>query len=448
MRTEHNDNKKQAHANQEAEKREAELEQVGYNVVNLHPSWVKYDLMTDSWTELLSTEMTERMEFLRSQVDFSDQENHTASVFPFSHFLNVAQGRSAEAFFWKVGGRKNAKVVQNMLFPTTRQHLVMNRMTPVECAVAHAFDKKSTDLFRGNLDCSRLRDLIREDEKHVAYVYIEAENNAAGGYPVSMSNVKEVRQIIADYDIKMVLDATRLMENCVMIQRFEAGYADRSLHEIVQEFCSYFDSMTCSLAKDFGLTRGGIIATNDERLYYRAKDNVSFYGPGINATDKAMINAAMKGWDFVEEMAVRRVDQVKRLHDALSASGLPVVSPSSGHCIVFDVADYMEVEQYKNPVTSFIAKIYSETGIRGGSHVSGMERDNCKIYYVRFAIPLCMPDEKIDALIVPFIATLKDLGELPDMVKTSSIPGITGLLNAHYKPVYKNSEEDKLQAQA
>ncbi len=432
----------------EVAQRESQLVQVGHNVVNLHPSWIKYDLMTDSWTELLSTEMTERMDYLRSNVDFSDPENHSASVFPFAHFLNVAQGRSAEAFFWKVGGRKNAKVVQNMLFPTTRQHLVMNRMTPVECAVVHTFDKKSTDLFRGNLDCSRLRDLIKEDEKHVAYVYIEAENNAAGGYPVSMSNVKEIRQIVDDHDIKMVLDATRLMENCVMIQRFESGYSDKSLHEIVQEFCSYFDSMTCSLAKDFGTDRGGIIATNDERLYYRAKDHISIFGSGINATDKAMINAAMKGWEFIENMAKRRVDQVSHIHDRLTANGLPVLSPSAGHCIVLDVAEYMAVEQYKNPTISFIAKIYSETGIRGGRHLSGIVEENRKINYVRFAIPLCMQDESIDAMTVALVSVLQRIVDLPDMLKTSSVPGITGMLYAQYEPVYKNPEQDKLQASA
>ena len=429
--------------------RESELERVGHNVVNLHPSWVKYDLMTDSWTELLSEQMTERMDFLRSQVDYTDTVNHTASVFPFSHFLNVAQGRSAEAFFWKVGGRKNAVVVQNMLFPTTRQHLVMNRMTPIECAVSHAFDKKSTDIFRGNLDCSKLRDLIK-DEQGVDYIYIEAENNAAGGYPVSMSNVKEVSQIVAGHNIKMVLDATRLVENCVMIKRYESGYSEKTIHEIFQEFCLYFDSMTCSLAKDYGITRGGIIATNDERLFYRAKDNVSFFGPGINATDKAMINVAMKDWDFVEEMAARRVDQVQRLHNAIADSGLPVISPAAGHCVLFDVSDYMDVEQYKNPATSFVTKIYAETGIRGGSHVSGMAKENCKIYYVRFAIPLCMLDEKIDALIAPFISALKAIARdsLPDLEKVSNFPGITGLLNAQYKLVGLNSEKDKVQSHA
>lgn len=416
--------------------REQALKDCGYNVVNLHPSTVKYELMTDSWTEILSRQMTERMAFLQSEVDHEDRAQHISTIFPFQHFIYVAQGRSAEAFFWKVGGKKDKKVIQNMLFPTTRQHLVMNRMTPVECAVDHVFSRNSTDLFRGNLDCGQLRDLLQEDADGIGYVYIEAENNAAGGYPVSMSNVREIRQIIADSDIKMVLDATRLMENCVMIQRHEQGFADRSILDIAREFCSFFDSMTLSLAKDFGLTRGGVIATNDERLHHRATDTVAFYGSGINATDKAMLNAAMKHRDFIEQMSIRRVDQAQRLHDAMVSAGLPVISPAAGHCVVVDVEQYMDVAAYKNSVVSFIAHIYAQSGVRGGMHVTGFNRENCRYTYVRFAIPLCTPDELIDELINPFITSLKSVGnQLPDMKKVSTTPGLTGQLRAMYEPV-------------
>jgi len=422
-----------------ASRRQA-LQDSGYNVVNLHPAQVKYDLMTDSWTEILTPQMAARMDYLRSEVDHEDRAQHIADIFPFQHYIYVAQGRSAEAFFWKVGGRKDRKVIQNMLFPTTRQHLVMNRMTPVECAVDHVFNQRSTDLFRGNLDCGQLRDLLREDAGSIGYIYIEAENNAAGGYPVSMSNVREIRQIIADYDIKMVLDATRLMENCVLIQRHEPGYADKTVLEIAYEFSSHFDSMTLSLAKDFGITRGGVIATNDERLYYRAKDTVSFYGPGINATDKAMINAAMKHSDFIEQMSTRRVEQARRLHDAMVAAGLPVISPAAGHCVVVDVEQYMDIAAYKNPVTSFIAHVYEQSGVRGGMHVSGLNRHNCKYFYVRFAIPLCTPDEMIDELTQPFIDALRSVKQLPDMKKVSSIPGLSGQLNARYEAVILPAE--------
>ncbi len=420
----------------ELSEREQHLESYGYNVVNIHPSLVDYDLMTDSWTELISKEMTERMDSLRSSVDFSVSGHLASNMFPFKYFINVAQGRSAEAFFWKTAGKKDKKVIQNLLFPTTRHHLVMNRMTPVEMPVDHVFDTGSTDLFRGNLNCSKLRDVLREQEgKDVAYIYIEAENNASGGYPVSMANVKEISSIVADYEIPMVLDSTRLVENAVLIQRHEHAYKNVPVLEIINEFCSYFEHMTTSLAKDFGITRGGLIATNDVKIFSRSRDAVATFGPGINATDKAMINAVFSDLDFIESMVNKRVDQATRLHAACVEAGLPIAMPSSGHCLLFDAADYLDLDKYKNSVVAFTAWVYEKSGVRGGMHVTGMMRQFAKATMIRFAIPLCMPDEKIDALTNDFINALKTMKDIPDMEKTSNIAGIYGQMHAEYKPV-------------
>jgi len=416
--------------------REQYLEASGYNVFNIHPSLIEADLMTDSWTELVSKEIADRMQSLREQVDYSDRATHAAALFPFKHFINVSQGRAAEAYFWRAAGKKDKQVIQNLLFPTTRHHLVLNRMEPVELPVRHVFSRDSDDLFRGNLDCERLRDLLAtEGAEKIAYIYIEAENNASGGYPVSMANVKEIRALVADHKIQMVLDATRLIENAVLIQRFEPGYSNTPVREIVREFCSYFDSMTCSLAKDFGITRGGLIATNDERLFYRIKDVVATFGPGVNVTDKAMINAALKDFDFVERAVKRRVDQTARLHAAFTTNGLPLASPASGHCLVLDVADYIDAGRYTNAIVSFDAWVYAQSGVRGGMHVTGMMREYARPSLVRFAIPLCTADKKIDALTGPFIDSLKQIGHIPDMQKTSNMPGMSGLMQATYRPI-------------
>jgi len=246
------------------------LADAGYNVVNLHPSVVELDLMTDSWNELVSPEITARMNVLRDAVDFADGARHVAEVFPFEHFSFVSQGRAAEACFWRTAARKDRQVVQNLLFPTSRHHLVLNRMLPVELPLAQVYARDSGERFRGNLNCDALRDLLRSaDAASVGFIYIEAENNAAGGYPVSMANVREVHALAAEHGVTLVLDATRLVENVLMIKRFEAGFADRSLWDVLREFCGHFSAMTCSLAKDFGITRGGLIATNDARLHHR-----------------------------------------------------------------------------------------------------------------------------------------------------------------------------------
>lgn len=421
----------------ELSEREKILDKFGYNVVNIHPSLVEFDLMTDSWTELVSAEIDARMESLRARIDYSDEAPHAASLFPFKYFIKVSQGRTAEALFWRAAGKKDKKVIQNLLFPTSRHHVVMNRMLPVEYPVEHIFRRDADDLFRGNLDCGRLRDLLRtEGADKIGYIYIEAENNASGGYPVSMSNVKEIRSIVADHGIPMVLDSTRVVENAVLIQRFEAGYGNTPLRDIVREFCGYFDSMTCSLAKDFAITRGGLIATNDEKLFHRTQDSVATYGPGVNTADKAMINAALKDWNFVEQAVKRRVDQTARLHVAFVKNGLPLASPASGHCLLVDVADYMDLKHYVNSIAAFVAWVYAQCGVRGGLHGTGMLKEYAPPGLVRFAIPLCTSDAKIDALTGPFIAALKKIGRIPDLEKTSAMPGIGGLMRAHYKPVY------------
>lgn len=420
--------------------RENILEESGYNVVNIHPSLVEFDLMTDSWNELVSSSINERMSSLLSRVDYFDRHNYAADIFPFQHFINVSQGRSAEAFFWRAAAKKDKKVIQNLLFPTTRYHIAANRMLPVEIPVEHVFDRDSDDPFRGNICCRKLASLLAEkDGADVAYIYVEAENNASGGYAVSMRNVREIRSLVNGKDIQMVLDATRLVENAVLIQRYEEGYSHIPVRDIVREFCSYFDAMTCSLAKDFGITRGGLIATNNDRIYYRAIDTVATWGSGVNATDKAVINAALKDWDFVEQASKRRVEQTSRLHAACIRSGLPVISPAAGHCLLFDVADYLDIECYKNPATAFVAAIYLQAGVRGGMHVSGMLRENARPNWVRFAIPTYTSDPEIDALMVPFIEALKSLSQkslnkIPDLERISNIPGLHGQMHALYRP--------------
>ncbi|MEE9343917.1 MAG: beta-eliminating lyase-related protein [Gammaproteobacteria bacterium] len=416
--------------------RDLHLEEFGYNTNNIHPSLIEYDLMTDSWTELLSPQMSDRMLSLQDQVDFTDRKMHVADLFPFKKFIYTSQGRSAEAFFWRAAGKKDKKVIQNLLFPTSRVHVAMSRMMSVEMPVDHVFELQSHDLFRGNLDCGKLRDYLRDEgAESVAYIYIEAENNASGGYPVSMSNIREISSIISEFDISMVLDSTRLIENAVLIQRYESGYENASIRDIIQEFCSYFDSMTCSLAKDFGITRGGLIATNDERLFYRAQDAVATYGPGINSTDKAIINAAIKGWPFIEKAVVSRVNQVESFHAALTSKELSIATPAPGHCILLDVADYLDISAYTNPVVAFVNWIYLQTGIRAGLHVSGMSKPYSQPTFVRFAIPLCTPDENIEVLAVQLAELLQDTTAVPDMKRTLTNPGVTGMMRAHYSPL-------------
>ena len=51
--------------------------------------------------------------------------------------------------------------------------------------------------------------------------------NMAGGQPVSMANVRELRAWCEPRGIRVLLDATRMVENALFIQEREEGYAGR-----------------------------------------------------------------------------------------------------------------------------------------------------------------------------------------------------------------------------
>jgi len=146
-----------------------------------------------------------------------------------------------------------------------------------------------------------------------------------------------------------------------------------------------------------------------------------------------MINAAFRDTATVERMVTRRVDQTARLHAALVERGLPVFTPAAGHCLVLDVADYLDCAAYRNPVTAFLAWVYAHAGVRGGMHVTGMARQFALPTLVRFAVPLFTPDARLDAATQALVSALASLDRIPDLEKVSADPGIAGIMHARYR---------------
>lgn len=412
------------------------LEQAGYNTLNINSEHVPYDLQTDSWPELGWPHIFEKITQLQSHCfSASDLNLELKKIFPYQHMLAVSQGRFAEFFLCHVLIKKGGIIPQNLLFPTTRYHQILKRAMPKEIPVSDVLDKTSSNYFKGNLDIEQLEQILSSQSETVPFIYIELANNAAGGYSVSMTNIKAIYQLARQYKVSIILDTTRMIENAIFIQRYENGYQDQSVADIILEICRHSDGMTMSLGKDYGLDRGGIIATNDERVFARIQDQKLALGTGLSRLDRKIISHCMSNWSLIEQNVHKRIQQAHQLYQALRNANINVITPASTHCVVIDLADMAAFKSLNAPVQAFTAHLFLQTGIRGGLHNSGMNRSYARPHWIRFALPLECPDEAITTISQLMITALKDNTTIVDLKKINSGIGLNAGLTAHYQRI-------------
>jgi tyrosine phenol-lyase len=192
----------------------------------------------------------------------------------------------------------------------------------------------------------------------------------AGGQPVSMANVRALRELCAVHGIPIYLDATRMVENALFIQEREEGFADKSIAEILKEFCSYTDGAWMSAKKDNLVNIGGWLAVNDADLFDALRNMVVIfeglhtYG-GMAGRDMEALAIGIK--EAVQDDHVRaRVGQVLYLGDLLTSWEVPIVQPVGGHAIFLDAQRfYPHLPQEHFPAQTLVAQLYLDSGVRG-----------------------------------------------------------------------------------
>jgi polyketide synthase PksN len=410
------------------EKRFKILTKSGYNTLSIPAEKVEYDLQTDSWSELAMSGIRKRTIELFTNQEPVDYIEEIKRIFPFEFILPVAQGRLAEAFCAGSLGKRNKKAVQNLLFPTTRYHFLNNRLMPVEIPRQGIWENNDV-VFKGDLDIAELEHLLTEEESEIAIICLEVCNNAAGGYPLSISNLKAVRELTRDIGVLLFIDVTRIVENAVFIQEYEDGFSNTDLISIIHKICKLSDGITASLTKDFSLAKGGIIATNIESVFSRSRDQTLSYGTGLNILDRQMIGQGIKNWEYIESGVRERMKHVKMIHHGLHF--LKPLTPAGGHCLLLDL-ESLPLPKLENPVQSFLAWLYYHTGVRGGAHLTGMERKFSR-KMIRFAIPVGMKQNEIDE-IIQRLKSLTGLQSIPGLVRDNCrVLGLAGELKASYQ---------------
>ncbi|NLA63186.1 MAG: tryptophanase, partial [Bacteroidales bacterium] len=264
------------------EEREEVIKEAGYNTFLINSEDVYIDLLTDSGTNAMSDKQWAGMmigdEAYAGSKNFKHLEATVQELFGFKHVVPTHQGRGAENLLSQIAIKPGQYVPGNMYFTTTRFHQENNGGIFVDIIRKEAHDASIDIPFKGDIDVEFLENLIKEKgAENIAYVCLAVTVNLAGGQPVSMKNMREVRELTNKHGIKVFYDATRCVENAYFIKEQEEGFADKSISDIVLEMFSYSDGCTMSGKKDCLVNIGGFLCMNDEDLFNEAKELVVVY---------------------------------------------------------------------------------------------------------------------------------------------------------------------------
>ena len=417
----------------EGSPRWAALAAGGFNPMNIRQDQIEFDLKTDSWAQLSMPAIDTRMAHLHSQLQQPlNVDQALRGIFPFQYFVLTESGRSAEHFFYEAWTQKGA-VLQNLLFPTGIFHQIDQGFTPAELVDPQVFWLESSQIFKGNLALDLLRQRIAADSAGVALVVIELTNNAAGGCPVSLQHLADVKALLAEHSIPLVLDATRVIENAQFVLAQEAGHAGKRIWAMVGEMLSLADTVIASLAKDFCVNRGGLIATNDAELHRRLQRLVQEQGSGLDVIDKKLIGLSLHDRQFIETQVLRRMGNVETLWATLHSAGIPVVRPAGAHCILLDVKQVSEFEGLQHPVASFLAWMFLNSGIRAGAHSVGMQKRTALNGLVRLAVPVGTRREDVEELGNRLVRLFAHKTNIPELVATGGSTESFGEVYSKYR---------------
>lgn len=387
------------------EERKVALEKAGYNTFLLHSKDVYIDLLTDSGTSAMSDRQWAGMmtgdEAYAGSENFYHLEAAIRKFYGYRYVVPTHQGRGAENIISKIMINPGDIIPGNMYFTTTRLHQELAGGTFADIIIDEAHDSLSEHPFKGNVDISKLDALVRQHgAKKISYVSLATSVNMAGGQPVSMANLKELRAYTNKHKIKIIHDMTRVAENAYFIKVREKGYANKSVAEIVKEICSLTDGATMSAKKDALVNIGGFLALNDKKLYDEASNLVVVY-EGLHTygglAGRDMEAMAIGISESVQDDHIRaRIGQVEYLGHQLLDMGIPIVIPIGGHGIFIDAKRFLpHLKQTQFPAQTLAAEIYLDSGVRTmerGIVSAGRNKETGDHYYpelelVRLTIP-------------------------------------------------------------
>lgn len=355
--------------------REQWIKEANYNVFKLRSNQVFIDLLTDSGTGAMSDRQWSEMmlgdESYAGASSYFKMKDAIRDLLGFEYFLPTHQGRAAENVLFSALVKAGDIVPGNSHFDTTKGHIEFRKAKAVDCTIKEAFNTAVYHPFKGNLDLNKLEDVLKSNPREIIpLIVVTVTCNSSGGQPVSMENLKGVRQLADKYGVMVLFDSARFAENAYFIKTREAGYEHRSIREIVLEMFSYADAMTMSSKKDAIVNMGGFIGLRSRELFEKASVfNIMFEGyvtyGGMSGRDmNALAQGLHEGTDF--EYLKTRISQVEYLGHRLIEFGVPVQQPIGGHAVFVDAKRFLpQLPKEHFQAQMLVVELYLEAGVRG-----------------------------------------------------------------------------------
>jgi tryptophanase len=379
------------------------LEAAHFNLFGLHADDVIIDLLTDSGTSAMSTKQWAAImlgdESYAGSPSFLRFEAAVKNLMPFRHVIPTHQGRAAEAILFHLLGGPGKRVPSNTHFDTTRANVEASGAEAVDLVIAEGRDPSSRHPFKGNVDLDRLEAFLTEHGEAVPCVMLTVTNNAGGGQPVSLANIRAVAALAHKFAKPFIIDGCRFAENAWFIKSREDGQGNRSIVDIVRDMFADADGMTMSAKKDAFANIGGWLALNDDALAERARtrliqtEGFPTYG-GLAGRD---LDAIAQGLAEIvdEDYLAYRVRTNEYVCERLEKLGVPLVLPAGGHAVFVDARRWLpQIPPLSYPGQALACALYEEGGIRAceiGTVMFGRAPDGSEKPAAMDLVRLAMP---------------------------------------------------------
>lgn len=403
--------------------REECLQEAGYNLFNIPADKITLDLLTDSGTSAMSALQWSAImrgdESYAGAKSFFIFEQTVRSLTGMRHVIPTHQGRAAERILFSATVKTDSIIPGNTHFDTTRANIEALGGQAVDLPIAEAERTQSTHPFKGNMDLGRLESLLRNEHRRIPMVLVTLTNNAVGGQPVSLANLKQTRQLLAQYNVPLFLDAARFAENAYFIKKREPGYSQTPVVQIAREIFSLADGCAMSAKKDALVNIGGFLALNNTdwagecRRLLILTEGFPTYG-GLAGRD---LEAMAQGLtEIVDENYLKyRLRSTEYLGDGLDRLGIPIVKPVGGHAVYVDAQKLLpHIPRNQFPGQALAVALYLEAGIRSCEIGSLTFAEHARHELLRMAIPRRVYTQShIDWVIEVFERVLKIKESIP-----------------------------------